>query len=98
MIDSSLGQASRIAGIKSSRAPCSCSRTSFLLAFAGRNDAYGGAAHRVDQDENPSFYSADKPVAILAVIPPAVPSFDPDRIEERSDGIREIEAASSGAV
>ena len=46
--------------------------------------------HRHDGEPAP----AEQPVAVLAMVPPAVLPDDPVRIEEGPDGIGEVEAAT----
>ena len=70
------------------------------VGLASRNDADGRTPHRIDDDIHAPVDRAEQPVAVLAIVPPAVLRDDPVRIEERPDGIGEVEAAmlESGTV
>ena len=63
------------------------------VGFARRNDADGRTAHGVDHDEHATLYRPEQPIAVLAVVPTAVPADDPVVIQKGADGVGEIEAA-----
>ncbi len=64
------------------------------VRLAGRNDADGRTPHRVDDDIGPPVDRTGQPVAVLAIVPPAILRDDPVRTEEGPDGMGEIEAAA----
>ena len=70
------------------------------VGLAGRNDADGRTPQRVDDDIGPPIDRAEQPIAVLAIVPPAILRDDPVRVEEGPDGIGEVEAAAleTGAV